>query len=59
MAAVDEYTDTVNLKISELMKEVQLDYSSTTTKTVDDVVLSITKCINNIPEDIQVLNAKT
>ncbi|KAK9065620.1 hypothetical protein SSX86_015021 [Deinandra increscens subsp. villosa] len=54
MAAAEEYTDTMNLKVAELMKEVQLDYSPTTTKTVDDFVISIKKCINNIPEDIQV-----
>ncbi|MFS7973292.1 putative Nrap protein domain 1 [Helianthus anomalus] len=54
MAAVEEYTDTLNLKVAELLKEVQLDYSSSTTKTVDDAVLSIKKCINKIPEDTQV-----
>ncbi|KAJ0526429.1 hypothetical protein HanHA300_Chr09g0323151 [Helianthus annuus] len=54
MAAVEEYTDTLNLKVAELLKEVQLDYSSLTTKTVDDTVLSIKECINKIPEDTQV-----
>ncbi|KAI3726492.1 hypothetical protein L1987_66289 [Smallanthus sonchifolius] len=54
MAAADEYTDTMNLKVAELMKEVTLDYSSTTNKTVDDAVFSIKECINKIPEDIQV-----
>ncbi|XP_035833510.1 nucleolar protein 6 isoform X2 [Helianthus annuus] len=54
MAAVEEYTDTLNLKVAELLKEVQLDYSSSTTKTVDDAVLSIKECINKIPEDTQV-----
>ncbi|KAL7606257.1 hypothetical protein Lser_V15G19682 [Lactuca serriola] len=54
MAASDDYTDTMNLKIAELMKEVQLDYSSTTTKTINDAISSIKKRINKIPEDIQV-----
>ncbi|KAL8250850.1 hypothetical protein R6Q59_034543 [Mikania micrantha] len=54
MAAAEEYTDTMNLKVAELMKEVQLDYSSTTSKLIDDVVFSIKECINKIPEDIQV-----
>nr|XP_043615466.1 nucleolar protein 6 [Erigeron canadensis] len=55
MAAADEYTDTMSLKIAELMKEVQLDYSSSTiTKTINDTVSSIKDCINGIPEDIKV-----
>ncbi|XP_076960700.1 uncharacterized protein LOC143637137 [Bidens hawaiensis] len=54
MAAADEYTDTMSLKVAEIMKEVQLHYSSATTKTVDDVISSIKQCINKIPEDTKV-----
>lgn len=54
MAAAEEYADTMSLKVAELMKEVQLDYSSATTKIINDAVLSIKECINKIPEDIQV-----
>ncbi|XP_071731324.1 uncharacterized protein [Rutidosis leptorrhynchoides] len=54
MSTTDEFTDTINLKLAELLKEVQLDYSSSTTNFVNDVVSSITDCINKIPEDIQV-----
>ncbi|KAI3768011.1 hypothetical protein L2E82_18441 [Cichorium intybus] len=54
MAASEEYTDTMNLKVAELMKEVQLDYTSETTKTVNDAISSIKKCINKIPEDVKV-----
>ncbi|KVH92355.1 Nrap protein [Cynara cardunculus var. scolymus] len=54
MAASEEYTDTMNLKVAELMKEVQLDYSSATAKTIDDAVSSIKECVNKIPEDIKV-----
>ncbi|KAL3525384.1 hypothetical protein ACH5RR_013756 [Cinchona calisaya] len=47
-------TDSMSLKVTELLKEVQLDYSPATTKTVDDVVSSIKQVINKIPENFQV-----
>nr|GEX34116.1 nucleolar protein 6 [Tanacetum cinerariifolium] len=53
-ATADDITDTVTLKITELMKEVQLDYSSQTTTFVNDVVSSIQNVINNIPDNLQV-----
>lgn len=48
------YEESMNLKVSELLKEVQLDYSPATTKTIDDVVSSIKEAINKIPEDLLV-----
>ncbi|KAJ9561979.1 hypothetical protein OSB04_007139 [Centaurea solstitialis] len=54
MAASEEYTDTMSLKVAELMKEVQLDYSSATAKAIDEAVSSIKECVNEIPEDIKV-----
>lgn len=48
------YEESMNLKVRELLKEVQLDYSPATTKTIDDVVSSIKEAINKIPEDLLV-----
>ncbi|GJW21174.1 nucleolar protein 6 [Tanacetum coccineum] len=53
-ATADGITDTLTLKITELMKEVQLDYSSQTTTFVNDVVSSIQNVINNIPDNLLV-----
>lgn len=47
-------TDSMSLKVSELLKEVQLDYSPANIKIVDDVVSSIKESISKIPEDFQV-----
>lgn len=44
----------MSLKVTELLKEVQLDYSPATTQTVDDVVSSIKQVIDKIPENFQV-----
>ncbi|CAK9152397.1 unnamed protein product [Ilex paraguariensis] len=52
---VETYTDPVNLKVRELLKEVHLDYSPETTKYVHDVVSSIKEAIDQIPENLQVL----
>ncbi|CAI9114714.1 OLC1v1015496C1 [Oldenlandia corymbosa var. corymbosa] len=48
------YMDSMSFKVSELLKEVQLDYSPAFTKSVDDVVSSIKKVIRKIPKDLQV-----
>nr|XP_016452559.1 PREDICTED: nucleolar protein 6 [Nicotiana tabacum]XP_016452560.1 PREDICTED: nucleolar protein 6 [Nicotiana tabacum]XP_016452561.1 PREDICTED: nucleolar protein 6 [Nicotiana tabacum] len=45
------YTDSMNLKVKELLKEVQLEYSPETTATVDKVVSAIKEAIDKIPED--------
>lgn len=41
----------MNLKVKELLKEVQLEYSPETTATVDKVVSAIKEAIDKIPED--------
>ncbi|XP_009777139.1 uncharacterized protein [Nicotiana sylvestris] len=45
------YTDSMNLKVKELLKEVQLEYSPEITATVDKVVSAIKEAIDKIPED--------
>lgn len=50
----ETYTDSMNLKVRELLKEVKFDYSPSTTKLLDDVVSSIKEAIDKIPEDLQV-----
>ncbi|MCD7454518.1 hypothetical protein HAX54_025139 [Datura stramonium] len=45
------YSDSMNLKVRELLKEVQLEYSPETTATVDSVVSAIKEAIDKIPED--------
>ncbi|KAL1815508.1 hypothetical protein DCAR_0519774 [Daucus carota subsp. sativus] len=52
--AREAFTDSMNLKVQELLKEVKLNYSPATTKHVDDVVSSIRQVIDKIPDDIQV-----
>lgn len=47
-------TDSRSLKLRELLKELQLDYSPSNTKVIDDVVSSIKEAIDGIPDDIQV-----
>ncbi|KAL2497820.1 orf y [Abeliophyllum distichum] len=46
--------DSTNLKLRELLKEVQHDYSPESTKIINDFVCSIKKAIDQIPEDLQV-----
>lgn len=53
-SSVGTFTDTMSLKVSELLKEVQLDYSPANVKIVDNVVSSIKESIDKIPEDFQV-----
>ncbi|RAL52526.1 hypothetical protein DM860_017220 [Cuscuta australis] len=43
--------DSMNMRISELLKEVQFDYSPANNKIIDDVVCSIKDAIDKIPED--------
>ncbi|XP_059623649.1 uncharacterized protein LOC132266698 [Cornus florida] len=44
----------LSLKVRELLKEAQLDYSASTTKLVDDTVSAIKEAIDKIPEDLKV-----
>ncbi|CAN4080066.1 unnamed protein product [Withania somnifera] len=46
------YTDSMNFKVRELLKEVQLQYSPETTATVDNVVSAIKQAIDKIPEHL-------
>lgn len=55
--AVKFDTDSRSLKLRELLKELQLDYSPSNTKIIDDVVSSIKEAIDGIPDDIQVTAA--
>ncbi|ONH96837.1 hypothetical protein PRUPE_7G155300 [Prunus persica] len=47
-------TNSVDLKVTELLKEVQLDYSPAFTKEVDDAVSAIKGAIDKIPENLKV-----
>lgn len=49
-----ETDNSVDLKVEELLKEVQLEYSHALTKFVDDAVSSIKDAIGQIPEDLKV-----
>ncbi|XP_043710808.1 nucleolar protein 6 isoform X3 [Telopea speciosissima] len=46
--------DPMDLKMTELLKEVQLDYSPTVTRFVDETVSAIREAIDKIPEDVKV-----
>lgn len=52
----DTIMEPMDLKVRELLKEVQLDYSSATTKLVDDTVSAIKQAIDTIPEDLKVFS---
>lgn len=52
---VGTLVDPVEFKVNELLKEVQVDYSPSLTKIVDDTVSAIKGAISKIPEDFQVL----
>ncbi|KAG8383986.1 hypothetical protein BUALT_Bualt04G0070800 [Buddleja alternifolia] len=55
MASVAETSpDSTNLKLTELLKEVKLDYSAANTKIVNDVVSSIRDAIDEISDGLQV-----
>jgi U3 small nucleolar RNA-associated protein 22 len=49
-----ETENSMDLKVEELLKEVQLEYSPALTKFVDDAVSSIKQAIDTIPEDLKV-----
>ena len=48
-------SDSMDLKVRELLKEVTLDYSPTLSKHVNDIVSAIKDAIDKIPEDLKVL----
>ncbi|KAI8566766.1 hypothetical protein RHMOL_Rhmol02G0067400 [Rhododendron molle] len=52
--ASDTLNESTNLKVRELLKEVQLDYSPSFTKLVDDTVSAIKDAIDRIPQDLLV-----
>ncbi|KAF8377927.1 hypothetical protein HHK36_031315 [Tetracentron sinense] len=47
-------TESAELKVRELLKEVQLDYSPAATKMVDDTISAIREAINKIPQGLKV-----
>jgi hypothetical protein len=47
--------DSMEFKLSELLKEVQLDYSPQFSKLVNDTVSSIKSSIDKIPKDFKVI----
>ncbi|KAF3447128.1 hypothetical protein FNV43_RR12308 [Rhamnella rubrinervis] len=51
---LNAFTDSMDLKVRKLLKEVQLDYSPTFTKLVDDTVSAIKKAIDKIPEGLEI-----
>ncbi|GFP95320.1 nucleolar protein 6 [Phtheirospermum japonicum] len=53
-SGVDTHPDSTDLKLRELLKEVQLDYSAANTAIINDVVSSIREAIHNIPDGLQV-----
>ncbi|KAL0343289.1 UNVERIFIED_CONTAM: Nucleolar protein 6 [Sesamum angustifolium] len=53
-SGAETYPDSTNLKLRELLKEVQLDYSPANTAIINDFVSSIRDAINNIPDGLQV-----
>ncbi|KAL0378137.1 UNVERIFIED_CONTAM: Nucleolar protein 6 [Sesamum radiatum] len=53
-SGAETYPDSTNLKLRELLKEVQLDHSPANTAIINDVVSSIRDAINNIPDGLQV-----
>lgn len=51
---VDSSTDPIDLKVKELLKGVEVEYSPSFTKLVDDAVSAIKDAIGKIPDDLQV-----
>ena len=49
-------SNSMDLKVTELLNEVRLDYSPALTKHVNDTVSAIKDAIDKIPEDFQVLS---
>ncbi|PSR88048.1 Nucleolar protein [Actinidia chinensis var. chinensis] len=52
--ASETVTNPMDFKVRELLKEVQLDYSPSFTKLVDETVSAIRETIHQIPEDLHV-----
>jgi U3 small nucleolar RNA-associated protein 22 len=50
----DAFTNSMDLKVREFLKEVRLDHSPAFTKLVDDTVSAIKDAIDKIPEDLKV-----
>lgn len=48
------FTDSMDLKLRELLKENQLEYSPALTKLIDDTVSAIKNAIKTIPKDLKV-----
>lgn len=48
------HIDPMEMKVTELVKEFQLDYSSALPKLVEDTVSAIKKAIKLIPDDLKV-----
>jgi hypothetical protein len=49
-------SNSMDLKVTELLNEVRLDYSPALTKHVNDTVSAIKDAIDKMPEDFQVLS---
>nr|POE62452.1 hypothetical protein CFP56_26383 [Quercus suber] len=47
-------SDSMDLKVRELLKEVTLDYLPTLSKHINDTVLAIKDTINKIPDELKV-----
>ncbi|XP_052196632.1 uncharacterized protein LOC127803986 isoform X2 [Diospyros lotus] len=52
--ASEAVMDPMDLKVRELLKEVQLEYTPAVTKVIGDAVSAIKATIDKIPEDLQV-----
>ena len=48
-------SDSMDLKVRELLKEATLDYSPTLSKHVNDTVSAIKDAIDKIPDDLKVM----
>lgn len=53
-SGAETYPDSTNLKLRELLKEVQLDYSPENTAIIHDTVSAIRVAIDNIPDGLLV-----
>ncbi|XP_031399532.1 nucleolar protein 6 isoform X2 [Punica granatum] len=51
---LDALMDPMDMKVNELLEEVQVDYSPSFTKLVDDTVSAIRDALGKIPDDLQV-----
>lgn len=51
---LDSWTDPIDLKVKELLKEVAVEYSPAFTELVDAAVSAVKDAIAKIPDDLQV-----